>query len=134
MSEPPARCAACGRDFEDRPVNPAANPAARNPNPPEPQNFAERGLQEHNRLLAALSAQLESLPARLAAGMAEDGELRDLLARLRDNLRPRHGLCIDGNCVLCRVQEAAIKEHVVAYIEWKVPGTTQKLRQARQGN
>lgn len=134
MSEPPTRCAACGRDFEDRPVNPAANPAARNPDPPEPQNFAEQGLREHNRLLAALSAQLESLPARLMDGMAADSELRDLLATLRDNLRPRHGLCIDGNCLLCRVQEAAIKEHVVAYIEWKVPGTTQKLQQARPGS
>ena len=134
MPEPPARCAACGRDFDDMPLAPAAIPAAWQPNDREPKNFVERGLQEHNRLLAALAAQLETLPERLAAGTAAEGELRDLLETLRQTLRPGHGLCIDGNCVLCRVQEEAIKEHVVAYIEWKVPGTTQKLQQARHRN
>ena len=134
MSETPARCAACGRDFEDPPLAPAALAAAWQPDNQEPKTFVERGLQEHNRLLAALAAQLETLPERLAAGTAEDGELRDLLETLRQTLRPRHGLCIDGNCVLCRVQEEAIKEHVVAYIEWKVPGTTQKLQQTRHRN
>ena len=134
MPEPPAHCAACGRDFDDTPLAPAALAAAWQPDNQEPKNFVERGLQEHNRLLAALAAQLETLPERLAAGTAADGELRDLLETLRQTLRPRHGLCIDGNCVLCRVQEDAIKEHVVAYIEWKVPGTTQKLQQTRQRN
>ena len=134
MPEPPARCLACGRDFDDTPFDSAAISAAGILNSQEPKNFVERGLQEHNRLLAALAAQLETLPERLAAGTAADGELRDLLETLRQNLRPRHGLCIDGNCVLCRVQEEAIKEHVVAYIEWKVPGTTQKLQQARHRN
>ena len=134
MPEPPTHCAACGRDFDDTPFDLAALAAAWQPNNQEPKNFVERGLQEHNRLLAALAAQLETLPERLAAGTAAEGELRDLLETLRQNLRPRHGLCIDGNCVLCRVQEEAIKEHVVAYIEWKIPGTTQKLQQARHRN
>ena len=134
MSEPPPRCAACGRDFDDTPLAPTAIPDAWQPDNQEPKNFVERGLQEHNRLLAALAAQLETLPERLAAGTAADGEFRDLLETLRQTLRPRHGLCIDGNCVLCRVQEEAIKEHVVAYIEWKVPGTTQKLQQTRHRN
>ena len=134
MPEPPAHCAACGRDFDDTPFDLAAIPTAGILNSQEPKNFVERGLQEHNRLLATLAAQLETLPERLAAGTAAEGELRDLLETLRQTLRPRHGLCIDGNCVLCRVQEEAIKEHVVAYIEWKVPGTTQKLQQARHRN
>lgn len=134
MAEPPPRCAACGRDFDAAPFNPAAIPVALNPNPAEPKNFVERGLQEHNRLLETLTGQLAALLEPTPAATAAGPELRELLESLQQNLRPRHGLCIDGNCVLCRVQEEAIKEHVVAYIEWKLPGTVQKLQQTRHRN
>lgn len=134
MAESPPHCAACGRDFDDTPFDPAGIPVALNPNPEQPKNFVERGLQEHNRLLETLSGQLAALLERTPAGSADNPELRALLQSLQQNLRPKHGLCIDGNCVLCRVQEEAIKEHVVAYIEWKVPGTVQKLQQTRHRN
>jgi hypothetical protein len=43
-------------------------------------------------------------------------------------------LCIDRECALCRVHEEAIKEHVLVYVDWRVPGTIQKLQQARHRN
>ena len=46
----------------------------------------------------------------------------------------KHGLCTDKNCAMCRVHEEAIKEHVLVYVDWRVPGTVQKLQQARHRN
>ena len=57
-------------------------------------------------------------------------ELKNIMTKLQ----PRHGLCIDANCAPCRVQEEAIKEHVLLYVDWKVPGTVAKLEQARHLN
>ena len=102
------QCSACGRPFA-----------------------AEYGLAEHNRLLDTISGQLAALLERTPAGAADSRELRELLSDLQQALRPRHGLCIDANCASCRLQEAAIKEHVMLYIDWKVPGTVDRLQEGR---
>ena len=68
----------------------------------------------------------------LKAGSSEEvvADLKNIMTKLQ----PRHGLCIDANCAPCRVHEEAIKEHVLLYVDWKVPGTVEKLEQARHRN
>ena len=134
MSQQPAYCAACGRDFDDAPFDPSQIPVTLNPNPDEPKNFVERSLKEHNQLLASLSGQLEELLELTRRGTEDDGRAVELLETLQQSLRPRHGLCIDGRCAPCRVHEEAIKEHVLLYIDWKVPGTVEKLQRSRHRN
>ena len=134
MAQEPARCDACGREFDDRPFDPYRIPVSLNPNPDEPKNFVERSLKDHNQLLAKLSGQLDELLDLVREGQDEEGQAVELLELLRQNLRPRHGLCIDGHCAPCRVHEEAIKEHVLLYIDWKIPGTVEKLQQARHRN
>jgi hypothetical protein len=56
------------------------------------------------------------------------------LSALREALRPRHGLCIDRACFSCRVHEEAIKEHVLLYVDWKLPGTVQQLERLKNRN
>ncbi len=134
MAQESARCDTCGREFDDSPFDPAQIPVTLNLNPNEPKNFVERSLKEHNRLLETLSTQLEELLELMQGGAADNGSAVELLETLRENLRPRHGLCIDGSCAPCRVHEEAIKEHVLLYIDWKAPGTVEKLRQTRHRN
>ena len=134
MSQQPDRCATCGRDFDDTPFDPSQIPVTLNPNPDEPKNFVERGLKEHNQLLNTLSGQLEELLTLARAGRGETERTVELLETLLLNLRPRHGLCIDGRCAPCRVHEEAIKEHVLLYIDWKVPGTVEQLQRTRHRN
>ena len=134
MAQEQARCEACGREFDDRPFDPYQIPVSLNPNPDEPKNFVERSLKDHNQLLEKLSGQLDELLELLRSGHDEAGQAAELLELLRQNLRPRHGLCIDGHCAPCRVHEEAIKEHVLLYIDWKIPGTVEKLQQARHRN
>ena len=134
MAQDPARCDACGQELDDRPFDPYQVPVSVNPNPDEPKNFVERSLKDHNQLLEKLSGQLDELLELVRKGEDEDGQTEDLLHLLRQNLRPRHGLCIDGHCAPCRVHEEAIKEHVLLYIDWKIPGTVEKLQQARHRN
>ena len=134
MAHDPARCDACGRELEEAPFDPYQIPVSVNPNPDEPKNFVERSLKDHNLLLEKLSGQLDELLNLLRAGEAEEGQAVDLVELLRQHMRPRHGLCIDGHCAPCRVQEEAIKEHVLLYIDWKIPGTVEKLQQARHRN
>ena len=134
MAQDPARCDACGRVLEEAPFDPYQIPVSVNPNPDEPKNFVERSLKDHNLMLEKLSGQLDELLDLLREGQAEDGLAVDLLTLLRQNMRPRHGLCIDGHCAPCRVHEEAIKEHVLLYIDWKIPGTVEKLQQARHRN
>ncbi len=134
MAQESARCDACGREFDDRPFDPYQIPATVNPNPEEPKNFAERSLKDYNQLLDKLSGQLDELLFLAREGKDEEGSMLELLELLRQNLRPRHGLCIDGRCAPCRVQEEAIKEHVLLYIDWKVPGTVEQLQQSRHRN
>ncbi len=142
MADEPARCDACGQELgetegrwePEAPFDPYRIPATVNPNPDEPKNFVERSLKEHNQLLAKLSGQLDEMLELMKAGEPEDGQALELVGLLRQHMRPRHGLCIDGHCAPCRVQEEAIKEHVLLYIDWKVPGTVEKLQQTRHRN
>lgn len=134
MAQEPARCDACGRDLDDRPFDPYQIPVSVNPNPDEPKNFVERSLKEHNQALERLSGQLDDLLDLVRERKEEEGQVAELLDLLRQYMRPRHGLCIDGKCAPCRVHEEAIKEHVLLYIDWKVPGTVEKLQQTRHRN
>ena len=134
MAQEPARCDACGRDLENRPFDPYQIPVSVNPNPDEPRNFVERSLKEHNQALERLSGQLDELLELVRERREEEGQVAELLDLLRQYMRPRHGLCIDGKCAPCRVHEEAIKEHVLLYIDWKVPGTVEKLQQTRHRN
>jgi hypothetical protein len=67
-------------------------------------------------------------------GRAGDSVIAEQLASLREALRPRHGLCIDRACFSCRVHEEAIKEHVLLYVDWKLPGTVQQLERLKNRN
>ena len=134
MAQEPARCDACGRDLDERPFDPYQIPVSVNPNPDEPKNFVERSLKEHNQALERLSGQLDELLDLVRERQEEEGQVAELLDLLRQYMRPRHGLCIDGKCAPCRVHEEAIKEHVLLYIDWKVPGTVEKLQQTRHRN
>ncbi len=134
MAQYDGRCEACGRELDETPFNPARIPVTFNPNPDEPKNFVERSLKEHNRLLETLTSQLGELLELAKQGQGNTDSALPLLEELRQNLRPRHGLCIDGNCAPCRVHEEAIKEHVLLYIDWKIPGTVAQLQQARRRN
>lgn len=100
----------------------------------EPRNFVEQGLQRYNELLERLATQMDDLLALAQDGQPIDAELADQLSRMRETLRPRHGLCIDRACFSCRVHEEAIKEHVLLYVDWKLPGTVQQLERLKNRN
>ena len=100
----------------------------------EPRNFVEQGLQRYNELLERLAGQMDELLALAQEGQQIDAALADQLAGLREALRPRHGLCIDRACFSCRVHEEAIKEHVLLYVDWKLPGTVQQLERLKNRN
>lgn len=100
----------------------------------EPRNFVEQGLQRYNELLERLAGQMDDLLALAQVGQAIDAELADQLSKMRETLRPRHGLCIDRACFSCRVHEEAIKEHVLLYVDWKLPGTVQQLERLKNRN
>jgi hypothetical protein len=98
------------------------------------RSIAAQNLRRHNESLDQLTHQLDELLKLVQDSRAGSLEVLEQLESLRQNLIPQHGLCIDRNCALCRVQEEAIKEHVLVYIDWRVPGTIQKLQQARHRN
>ena len=100
----------------------------------EPRNFVEQGLQRYNELLERLAVQMDDLLALAQDGRPINTELADQLSRMRETLRPRHGLCIDRACFSCRVHEEAIKEHVLLYVDWKLPGTVQQLERLKNRN
>ena len=100
----------------------------------EPRNFVEQGLQRYNELLERLATQMDDLLALAQDGQPIDAELADQLSKMRETLRPRHGLCIDRACFSCRVHEEAIKEHVLLYVDWKLPGTVQQLERLKNRN
>jgi hypothetical protein len=132
MSEPD-NCEACGRDLTNwRPDiygTPTSAELAQ-----DMRAIAAQNLRRHNEALDKLTVQLEELLELVRSNGVGSPEIMDQLVSLRQSLLPRHGLCIDRNCALCRVQEEAIKEHVLVYIDWRVPGTVQKLQQARHRN
>lgn len=99
-----------------------------------PRNFVEQGLQRHNQLLERITEQLDELLTLARAGHAGDADFAGQMATLREALRPRHGLCIDRACFSCRVHEEAIKEHVLLYVDWKLPGTVQQLERLKNRN
>ena len=99
----------------------------------KPNNWVEDNLKLHNDLLEQINLKLNQLQTDvLKAGSSE--EVVTDLKNIMTKLQPRHGLCIDANCAPCRVHEEAIKEHVLLYVDWKVPGTVEKLEQARHRN
>ena len=134
MTAEPDKCPACGRGFNEESASSDEMPALPNPSRDVPRNWVEQNLQKHLRVMDRLSGQLDELLESLRQGVGTNQQLLDQLETLRQSLKPRHGLCIDANCALCRVHEEAIKEHVLSYVEWKVPGTVQKLEQARHRN
>ncbi|MFQ6027794.1 MAG: hypothetical protein ACE5Q6_09915 [Dehalococcoidia bacterium] len=134
MTDQPARCEACGREFEENGSGLENMPVIPNPHYDGPKNYVERSLKEHLELLDRLSRQLDQLLAAVQGGTAGNEQVIEGLETLRETLRPRHGLCIDPKCAPCRVHEEVIKEHVMLYIDWKVPGTVQKLQQTRHRN
>ena len=99
----------------------------------KPNNWAEDNLRLHNELLEQIYAQLNQLHTDVAQVNSSEELLTDL-KNMMTKLHPRHGLCIDATCGPCRVHEEAIKEHVLLYVDWKVPGTISKLEQARHRN
>lgn len=100
----------------------------------EPRNFVEQGLQRYNELLERLADRMDDLLEMARDGKPIDAELADQISGLREALRPRHGLCIDRACFSCRVHEEAIKEHVLLYVDWKLPGTVQQLERLKNRN
>ena len=103
----------------------------------EPRNFVEQGLQRYNELLERLGGAdgrrcWNFGPSR--ASPSTHGLTEQLVSALREALRPRHGLCIDRACFSCRVHEEAIKEHVLLYVDWKLPGTVQQLERLKNRN
>jgi len=134
MTNEPAKCPACGKELEPPDSGAAGMPILPNPKRGQPKNWVEENLQRHIELLDQISGQLDQLKMSVEAGSAGSQEVLAQLEAWRDSLKPRHGLCIDARCAPCRVQEEAIKEHVLLYVDWKVPGTVEKLEQARHRN
>ena len=99
----------------------------------EPNNWVEDNLKLHNDFLEQINLKLNQLHSDVLEGGISEGVVAEL-KNIMTKLQPRHGLCIDANCAACRVQEEAIKEHVLLYVDWKVPGTVDKLEQARHRN
>ncbi|MSQ05733.1 MAG: hypothetical protein EXR54_04960 [Dehalococcoidia bacterium] len=93
----------------------------------------DRRLREYAEAMDQVAGQLAALRQAVQAGVAGGEQVLQTLDALSQQLRQRHGLCIQRECIVCRAQEQAIKDHVVLYIDWKVPGTMEKLEQARRG-
>jgi hypothetical protein len=93
----------------------------------------DRRLREYAEAIDRLAGQVAELREAVQAGQAGSQQVLDALDTLIRQLQPRHGLCIQPECILCRAQEQAIKDHVLLYIDWKVPGTVEKLEQVRRG-
>ena len=134
MTNQPAKCPACGQGLEPSHSGADEMPALPNPSRDAPRNWAEDNLRQHIELLDKISSQLDNLRESIDSRGVGSQEILAELEAWRANLKPRHGLCIDAKCAPCRVHEEAIKEHVVLYIDWKVPGTAEKLEQARHRN
>ena len=133
MGDNQNRCEACGQQLG---VDPDGQGMASPPNPyrDEPRTRLELNLRSHAEVMDRISGQLDDLLSLVRDGDASSQHLVEGLESLRQELKPRHGLCIDPNCAICRVHEEAIKEHVLLYVDWKVPGTITKLEQTRHRN
>ena len=132
MVDSNALCPTCGQNFPGSAYD-NEMPAYTVDENGKPNNWVEDNLKLHNDFLEQINLKLNRLHTDvLAGGISEEvvTELKNIMTKLQ----PRHGLCIDANCAACRVQEEAIKEHVLLYVDWKVPGTVAKLEQARHRN
>ena len=125
-------CPTCGQSFQGS-ANDVEISAYTFDEHGKPNNWVEDNLKLHNDLLEQINLKLNRIHTDvLELGISE--ELVTDLKNIMTKLQPRHGLCIDANCAPCRVQEEAIKEHVLLYVDWKVPGTVAKLEQTRHRN
>jgi hypothetical protein len=130
MANNPTRCESCGRELDpSEGTHDARAPASLYETPPTA--IAESNLQRQVELLDKVSYQLNELTELVRLGSINGQQVLGELESLKKRLQPMHGLCISRDCVLCRQQELAIKEHVLLYIDWKVPGTVAKLQQAQ---
>jgi hypothetical protein len=142
MMHEPDNCETCGRDLTNWRPDIYSTPASPQ-QPADMRAIAAQNLHRHNLALDQMNQKLDALLELVQSGTAAESEagapqvwpqVLEELTTLRKTLQPRHGLCIDRGCALCRVHEEAIKEHVLVYIDWRVPGTIQKLQQARHRN
>ncbi|HLF03865.1 MAG TPA: hypothetical protein VI855_01410 [Dehalococcoidia bacterium] len=131
MAQGHDRCDSCGRELSAG-QNGAAPPATALPYDARREE-GDRRLREHAEAMDRLAAQVAELREAVQSGQAAGPQVLDAVDTLMRQLQPRHGLCIRPECILCRAQEQAIKDHVLLYIDWKVPGTVEKLEQARRG-
>ena len=132
MMPDPDMCESCGRELTNWQPDIYGVPDASQQ--PDMRGIAAQNLKRHNDSMEKLTQQLDQLLELARQGNLDTQEIVEQLEHLRRNLTPRHGLCIDRGCALCRVHEEAIKEHVLVYVDWRVPGTIQKLQQARHQN
>lgn len=131
MNEPDA-CESCGRELSD--WHPNIYSSAVTGQQADMRAIAAQNLQRHNEAMDKLTQQLDSLLELAREGNVDTTQIMEQLESLRQTLTPRHGLCIDRACAMCRIHEEAIKEHVLVYVDWRVPGTIEKLQQARHRN
>jgi hypothetical protein len=131
MAQERERCEACGRALtagrtgEDADGTVLPYDARR--------EEGDRRLREYAQALDRLADQVSALRQAVQSGAAGGEQVLQVLEDLARRLLPRHGLCIQTQCIVCRAQEQAIKDHVLLYVDWKVPGTVEKLEQARRG-
>ncbi|MEC9309471.1 MAG: hypothetical protein VX966_08195 [Chloroflexota bacterium] len=121
-------CESCEREFLS--WNPGIYASAQN----DMRAVAAENLRKYNETMEKIVNQLDEL---LKAVRDSGISTQSIMAQLGDigrTLIQKHGLCTDKNCAMCRVHEEAIKEHVLVYVDWRVPGTVQKLQQARHRN
>jgi signal-transduction protein with cAMP-binding, CBS, and nucleotidyltransferase domain len=95
---------------------------------------AAENLRKYNETIENISNQLDALLKAIRDSGISTQAIITQLSEIGRSLIQKHGLCIDKNCAMCRVHEEAIKEHVLVYVDWRVPGTVQKLQQARHTN
>ena len=128
------KCEACGQDLGSPQANEQAVWPLPNPYRDAPRNALQANLRTHVEQLDRITGQVDALLESVQRGQASNREIIERLESLRQHLKPRHGLCIDPKCAACRVHEEVIKEHVLLYVDWKVPGTIVKLEQTRHRN
>lgn len=132
MMQEPDMCESCGRELSN--WQPDIYSPGVTGQQQDMRALAAQNLKRQNDAMDKLTGQLDEILELARTGAVDTRQIVEQLDALRQNLTPRHGLCIDRACAMCRVHEEAIKEHVLVYVDWRVPGTIQKLQQARHRN
>jgi hypothetical protein len=132
MMHEPDMCESCGRELSN--WQPDIYSPGVTGQQQDMRALAAQNLKRQNDAMDKLTGQLDEILELARTGAVDTRQIVEQLDALRQNLTPRHGLCIDRACAMCRVHEEAIKEHVLVYVDWRVPGTIQKLQQARHRN